>query len=100
MATELASAEAYDAWIAANARGIVHFWAPWCEPCAAMDVLLETLAKRHPDVAIARCDAEAVEAVAAAARAAGAAAAAWGGRTVVQSWMRSSSSSSAACART
>ena len=65
MATELASAEAYDAWIAANARGIVHFWAPWCEPCAAMDVLLETLAKRHPDVAIARCDAEAVEAVAA-----------------------------------
>ena len=65
MATELASAEAYDAWIAANARGIVHFWAPWCEPCAAMDVLLETLAKRHPVVAIARCDAEAVEAVAA-----------------------------------
>jgi len=61
MSTEIASAEAYDAWVRANPRGICHFWASWCEPCAAMDVLLDTLRQRHPDVATARCDAEAVE---------------------------------------
>ena len=65
MSTEIASAEAYDAWVRANPRGICHFWASWCEPCAAMDVLLDTLRQRHPDVATARCDAEAVEEVSA-----------------------------------
>ena len=65
MSTEIASAEAYDAWVRANPRGICHFWASWCEPCAAMDVLLDTLRQRHPDVATARCDAEALEEVSA-----------------------------------
>jgi Grx4 family monothiol glutaredoxin len=59
---EITSAEAYDAWMRANPSGVVHFYASWCEPCAAMDALMTELAKAHAGSAsFARCDAEAVE---------------------------------------
>ena len=60
---DLASSEAYDAWTRANASAVVHFYASWCEPCAAMDALMLELAKAHhaSGAAFARCDAEAAE---------------------------------------
>lgn len=63
--TDLTTAAAYDQWVAANTTGgVCHFWASWCEPCGAMDALLDALALKHPGVAFARCDAEAVDEVA------------------------------------
>lgn len=37
---------------------VVHFWAQWCEPCAFMDKVLETVQAEEPGVAIARVEAE------------------------------------------
>ena len=64
MSVALTDAAAYDAFTAARDRAIVHFTASWCEPCAAMEIVLEKIREKHAGVVTATCDAEAVEDVA------------------------------------
>ena len=38
---------------------VVHFWAEWCQPCQALDAVLEQLATKHAGLRFARVEAEA-----------------------------------------
>ena len=35
-------------------QSVVHFWAPWCEPCKQMDTVLQHLAAEHAGVTFLR----------------------------------------------
>lgn len=42
-----------------SAQVVVHFWAPWCEPCALLDTVLQQLAADRPGaVSVLRVEAE------------------------------------------
>ena len=44
----VASAVDFDAHVSAGDVVTTHFWADWCEPCAALDQLLMQFARSHP----------------------------------------------------
>ena len=58
---DVATAADFDAHVAAADVVACHFWASWCEPCAAMDQLLATFAAQHPAARFLRVEAEAVD---------------------------------------
>jgi thioredoxin-like negative regulator of GroEL len=39
-------------------QAVAHFWAPWCEPCALLDRVLDQLAHDAPSVRLIRVEAE------------------------------------------
>ena len=58
---DVATAADFDAHVAAADVVACHFWASWCEPCAAMDQLLATFAAQHPAARFLRVEAESVD---------------------------------------
>ena len=58
---DVATAADFDAHVAAADVVACHFWASWCEPCAAMDQLLSTFAAQHPAARFLRVEAESVD---------------------------------------
>lgn len=60
---DIASAQQLDALAASAPAVVLHFWAPWSEPCKHMDIVFGELAKRHPGARFARVEAEEVDAV-------------------------------------
>ena len=57
----ITSAAAFDALLGSSPATAVHFWAAWCEPCKAMDQLMNELAAARPDVRFARVEAEEID---------------------------------------
>ena len=58
---DVATAADFDAHVAAADVVACHFWASWCEPCAAMDQLLATFAAQHAAARFLRVEAESVD---------------------------------------
>jgi len=44
---------------------LIDFWASWCGPCKMFGPIFESVAERNTDIAFAKCDTEAQQAVAA-----------------------------------
>ncbi len=48
--------EEFDIRIAEEELVLVDFWADWCEPCKMLDVILDELKQRLPQLAILKID--------------------------------------------
>ena len=59
--TDVASAADFDALLASSPFTACHYWASWCDPCAAMDQLMREMAASRPNVRFVRVEAEEVD---------------------------------------
>lgn len=59
--TDVSSAADFDALVSSSAFTACHFWASWCEPCAAMDQLMREMAAARPNARFVRVEAEEVD---------------------------------------
>ena len=59
--TEIKTAAEFDALCASSTFTACHYWASWCEPCAAMDQLMREMAAVRPNVRFVRVEAEEVD---------------------------------------
>jgi len=55
--TDVATAADFDKLLASNEFVACHYWASWCEPCAAMDQLMREMAAARPNVKFVRVEA-------------------------------------------
>jgi thioredoxin 1 len=46
-AAEITSRKAFEELLTANSNVVVDLWAPWCEPCLAMEPLFEKFISEH-----------------------------------------------------
>ncbi len=60
MVTTIDSSVALNNTLANSQQVVLHFFAPWSEPCKHMDSILEELARIHSNVSFVRVDAEQV----------------------------------------
>jgi len=64
MATTELTGETFETAIAADGIVLVDFWASWCGPCLQFAPVFEAASEQHADIAFAKVDTEAEQALA------------------------------------
>ncbi|CAA9430837.1 MAG: Thioredoxin [uncultured Quadrisphaera sp.] len=67
MATTTTTATTFPDVVADNEIVLVDFWATWCPPCRQFGPIFERASEAHPDIAFAKVDTDAEQALAASA---------------------------------
>jgi thioredoxin 1 len=67
MATVTLTATDFEQTISRDGITLVDFWAEWCGPCRQFAPIFEKASEQHPDIAFAKVDTEAEQALASAA---------------------------------
>ena len=56
--TTVITKDNFESFINDNENVLIDFHATWCGPCRAMSPIIDEFAKKHPEIAIGKCDVE------------------------------------------